>query len=262
MKIINKKSVLLTLISYTTILLNSYSCARTVSNPNQNKVLQFSFKVKGTLAIRPDITYYLVLYAPKADNATLTLDPNIGPRMNGPDITINNGSNFLEGRLPFIGKIQGDLDSKWTDFFFLTSVNGVASVGRGRIDANGKPIIDTRNYVNQNTKFLQSVAGKNDTYQIEFFLNSLNNAQSNTKTINGILGVSESIDSGLGNVYDSWKNNIPFVIDVVSQSPATQDDLNPSLVLRRLPNRPILEVPLGINPDDINIERFNSRVAE
>ena len=254
-----KKNLLLVFISSLTILSASYSCARTVSNPNQNKVLQFSFQVKGKIAIRSDITYYFVLYAPKADNDALTLDPAIGPRMNAPDLT--KGSSFLEGRLPFIGKIQGDLDSKWTDFFFLTGVNGNPTVGRGRIDSSGNPVIDNRNYVNQNTRFLTSQNGKNDTYQIEFFLSSLNGGQSNTNTINAILGVSESIDTGTGNIFDSWKNNVPFSIDVKSTSPATQDDTL-DLVLRRLPLRAIPQIPLGLNPDDINIVKFNSRVAE
>ena len=260
MKIKNKRNILLTLMSFITVSSASYSCAKTVSNPNQNKVLQFSFQVKGTLAIREDITYYFVINAPRADNDALTLDPNIGPRMNAPDLT--KGSSFLEGRLPFIGKIQGDIDSRWTDFFYLTGVNGVPTVGRGRIDTTGNPVIYDRNYINQNTKFLPSTSGRNDTFQIEFFLSNLNSGQSNTNTINANLGVSENIDSGTGNVYESWRNNTPFSIDVKSNSPSTQEDTNASIVLRRLPLRPDPQLPLGLNPDDVNIVKYNARVTE
>lgn len=241
-----------------------FSCAKTVTNPNQNTVLRFTFKVKGTLAIREDITYYFVMYAPANDpNTTAIFDPTIGPRINSPDLA--KGSSFLEGRLPFTGQLQGDLESKWTDFFYLTGSNGRTVIGRGRKDATGNPVIYDRNYINQNTIPVTNSSGKINGYQIEFFLTTLNglsNPNTSPTSITANLGVSENIDSGNGNVYESWKNNTPFTIAVNSESQDTQVDITNDLVLRRLPLRPVPTIPLGLNADDINIVEYNTRVTK
>ncbi len=255
-----KKKLLSTLASLLILSLGS-NCAKTVTNPNQNVVLRFTFKVKGTLAIRDDITYYFVMNAP-ATSSTSTFDSTIGPRINAPDLT--KGSTFLEGRLPFTGRIQGDLESFWTDFFYLTGSNGKIVIGRGRKDSTGNPVIYDRNYISPNTIPL-SQNNKVNGYQIEFFLTSLNGLK-DTKTsptkITANLAVSESIDDGQGNVYEDWKNNTPFEIDLTSESQNTQVDTRSDLVLRRLPLRPIPTVPIGINPDDINITEYNVRIAK
>ncbi|GIW22192.1 MAG: hypothetical protein KatS3mg068_1199 [Candidatus Sericytochromatia bacterium] len=106
---------LLTLFLVFLILINT-NCARTATSVNANKVMQFIFRTKADLVLnRSDITYYVIFYAPESTIPNQTLDPNVGPRVNAPDIT--RGIEFLEGRLPFIGQLPGDIKSEWTDFF-------------------------------------------------------------------------------------------------------------------------------------------------
>lgn len=237
------------------------SCAKTATGANQDKVIQFTFRVKGNMILnRNDITYYLALYAPKVDNPLSTpLDPNIGPRVNCPDLA--RGSQFLEGRLPFIGQLPGDQPSKWTDFFYITSDGIRTIVGRGRPDTAGNPLIYDRNYANVNTKAVAGSNGFINGYQIEFSIRDLNNGQvANSTGLTGNLAVSESIDTGTGAVFDNWKGNIPFSLSLTTESQQYQQDINPNLVLRKIPDRPDPILPPGVNPDDVNIVEFSARV--
>lgn len=256
-----KKKLLPVITSALVILLGS-NCAKTVTNPNQNVVLRFIFKVKGSLAIRNDITYFFVMNAPATNTAVF--DPTVGPRINAPDLT--KGSTFLEGRLPFIGRVAGDLESFWTDFFYLTgTADGKVIIGRGRKDSTGNPVIYERNYISPNTIPVYNQSSRINGYQIEFFLSSLNglvNPNTSPKTITANLAVSESIDNGNGNIFDSWKNNSPFPIDLTSESQDTQVDTTSNLVLRRLPLRPIPTLPAGVNSDDLNISEYIVRIAK
>lgn len=255
------KKKLLSILASVLVLSLSANCAKTVTNPNQNVVLRFIFKVKGTLAIRNDITYYFVINAPATNTAVF--DPTIGPRINAPDLT--KGSTFLEGRLPFTGRVAGDLESFWTDFFYLTGSDGKIVIGRGRKDTTGNPVIYERNYISPNTIPLYNQSNRINGYQIEFFLSSLDgltNPNTTPRSITANLAVSESIDNGNGNVFDSWKNNTPFSIDITSESQDTQVDTTPNLVLRRLPLRPIPQIPVGVVEDDLNITEYIVRIAK
>jgi hypothetical protein len=253
--------ILSSLLTLTIIAFSSFNCARNATGEVQDKVIQFTFKVKGNMILnRSDITYYLVLYAPKIENPSATpLDPNTGPRVNGPDLT--RGSQFLEGRLPFIGQLPGDQPSKWTDFFYITFDGTKTVVGRGRPDAAGNPLIYDRSYANVNTKPVTGNTGNTNGYQIEFSIRDLNNGTVNNATrINGNLATSESIDNGNGTVFDNWKGNIPFAISLTTETQQSQQDINPNIVLRKIPSRPDPSLPLNVNADDVNIVEFTARV--
>lgn len=247
------------------------SCARTATSPDINKVIQFSFKVKGKLPInRNDITYYIIFNAP-VTTADKPFDSNQGPRVNGPDI--NKSTQFLESRIPFIFKFPGDIDSFWTDFFFIRSVNGKMTIGRGKKDSNGNPVIYDRNYANQNTGLIDrngnivdpskvdvsTIAG----YKTEFFISDLNDGKFNGNSVTVNLASSDSIDNGIGVIYDSWKNNTPFTISLTSlNSPQNQIDSNTSLVLRKILDRPLPVVPSGVNDDELNIIECTAIVTQ
>ena len=124
------KKILYRLILSITVLSLTFACARTATDQIQNKVMQFIFKVKGKMLLNnSNITYYVILYAPQKD-PDIPFDTRIGPRVNAPDLT--KGTQLLEGRLPFVGQLPGDEESKWTDFFYITSSAGETVVGRGR----------------------------------------------------------------------------------------------------------------------------------
>jgi len=239
------------------------SCARKATDPNQNKVMQFSFRVKDQIILdRNDLTYYVLFYAPKTDDENFVLNPNDGPRINAPDLT--KGVELLEGRLPFVGQLPGDQESKWTDFFFITASGGKTIIGRGRKDEKGNPVIYDRNYVNQNTKPLTDTNGKVNGFQIEFFINSLNNGQnnSNTKTITVNLASGDSIDNGFGMIYDNWRNNTPFSLSLISEVQQTEQDINSAIVMRKVVGRPDPALPAAISPDNVNIVEYMARVTE
>jgi hypothetical protein len=223
--------------------------------------MQFIFKTKGNLILnRSDITYYIIFNAPESTTPNQPLDPNKGPRVNAPDIT--RGIEFLEGRLPFIGQLPGDIKSDWTDFFYITAVNGKTTVGRGRKDNLGNPIIYDRNYANQNTKPISDPSGLNNAFQIEFFLSDLNNGKSNTTNINANIAVSDSIENGTGKIYDYWLGNIPFSISLNSTSQQSRQDNTPNLILKKIPNRPDPIIPPDINQDSLNIIEYIARVTQ
>jgi hypothetical protein len=265
MNVIKKLFKVAICISVITASFSPFSCARTATTPVVNKVMQFAFRVKGNLVLnREDITYYLILYAPRQSTP---LDTNLGPRINSPDIT--KSQQFLEGRLPFIYQLPGDQPSKWTDFFYITYENGKTVVGRGRLRGNNPEIYD-RNYINPNTKPLNGPSGNVNGYQIEFLVCELNNGDceqgttqdQDLKTITGNLASSDGINNGFGFIYDSWLNNSPFAISVNNESPQSQQDFNTNLVLRKIPNRPDPVVPNGVNPDDLNITEFTARITK
>jgi hypothetical protein len=249
------------ILSLTFLFALNTNCARTATSINANKVMQFIFKTKGSLILdRSDITYYVIFYAPEHTTPNQPLDPNIGPRVNAPDIT--RGIEFLEGRLPFIGQLPGDIKSEWTDFFYITAVNGKTVVGRGKKDNLGNPIIYDRNYANQNTKPITDPNGLKNGFQIEFFLSDLNNGKNNTSTINGNIAVSDSIENGTGKIYDYWLGNIPFSISLNSTSQQSRQDNTQNIILRKVPNRPEPTIPNDINQDSLNIVEYIARVTQ
>jgi len=243
--------------------LSLFSCANTATSPTQNRVMQFSFNVQGSMILnRTDVTYYVVFYAPTVVDSSIPLDSNVGPRINAPNITV--AREILEGRLPFVYQLPGDQETKWTDFFYITGKpDGInTEIGRGRLQANGTPIIYDRNYANSNTKpLVDSTTGKTNGYQIEFLLSDLNNGQgtnSNNITVN--MATSDSVDNGYGMIFDSWKGNIPFSISLDSETLQTEQDVNAALVMKKVTSKPDPVLP-GVNIDDVNIVKYTARIA-
>ncbi len=260
-KYMNKIFKTVICLSVIIVSVSPFSCARTATTPVINKGMQFSFRVKGNLILdREDITYYIIFYVPRKNDPVET---NLGPRVNAPDIT--KSAQFLEGRLPFIYQLPGDQPSKWTDFFSITSVNGKPTIARGRLRGNN-PEIWEPNYNNPGNIELKGANGKTNGYQLEFLLCELNNGDceneniqgKDLKTITGNLSSSNNI----GSIYDSWLNNQPFSISVTNDSPQSQQDFSPTLVLRKVPNRPDPVIPAGVNPDDLNITELTARIVQ
>lgn len=231
------------------------SCARTVTPKNQDKNLNITFKVKGTMRLdNPNLTYYVLFYAPNVINES-QFNPDEGPRMNAPDLTKTNIE--LEGRLPFIGKLPADRVSKCTDFYYITQFNSRTIVGRGKVDSDkdGNPIsasIYDRNYNNAQTK-----PDGNNGYTIQIPVSDLNaGAGTNAKRMTVSFGVGDNIEiGGQGYVFDNWRNNTPLTIDLDKNIQDTLNDTSDP-VMRQIifPNRNITPVlPAGVFIEDVNI---------
>lgn len=227
------------------------ACAYTAPNApgSGRKALIFRMDVEGTYqATNPNLTYYIVFNAPKEPPT----DVLVGPRFNGPDIS--KAKDFIEGRLPFIYRLPNDLPSIWTDFYFFAGTpDGRGRVGRGTIREN-LPVIIDENYA-QNQWALQN-NGK--TLQLTIFLDQLSVNQDPAK-IGVSLGTGDSVSSGYGMIYDRWKNNVPFQLDV---SPTQQRDLDISPATPiSVPNRPLTQLPPGVPLTDVNIVGWEARLG-
>lgn len=239
------------------------SCARTVTPKNQDKNLNITFKVKGTMRLdNPNVTYYVLLYAPNVINES-QFNPDDGPRMNAPDLTKTNIE--LEGRLPFMGKLPADRVSKCTDFYYITQFNSRTIVGRGKVDSDkeGNPTKATiydRNYNNPQTK-----PEGNNAYTLQIPISDLNaGAGTNAKRITVSFGVGDNIEiGGQGYVFDNWRNNTPLTIDLDKSIQDTlNDDSNPVMRQIIFPNRNITPVlPSGVFMDDVNISSVTYNVS-
>lgn len=239
------------------------SCARTVTPKNQDKNLNITFKVKGTMRLdNPNVTYYVLLYAPNVINES-QFNPDDGPRMNAPDLTKTNIE--LEGRLPFMGKLPADRVSKCTDFYYITQFNSRTIVGRGKVDSDkeGNPTKATiydRNYNNPQTK-----PEGNNAYTLQIPISDLNaGAGTNAKRITVSFGVGDNIEiGGQGYVFDNWRNNTPLTIDLDKSIQDTlNDDSNPVMRQIIFPNRNITPVlPSGVFMDDVNINSVTYNVS-
>lgn len=235
----------------------AFGCARTVTQKLDSKLVRIKFKVNGQIKSSPDLTYYVVFYAPKVDNAEGSFDTSKGPRINGADIKLG-GTSVYEGRVPFTGQFPSDIQSDWTDFFYITGgIDSKLKVGKGIKDASYRISISTKDYINYNTMKI----GDN-TFQLEFNLSDLNNSQAlKLKNISCNIGVSNSIENGNGSVFDYWVGNAPFLINLEQNNSFTLVKTQAPIMKKNidLPD-PIL--PSGISLDDVNITNIDINVTK
>lgn len=237
-------------------------CARNVTgvNAKATTLVLFKFSVQGKLALNnPNITYYIVLNAPE-DVPGQTLDPTTnGPRFNGPSLDVP--STILKGRLPFIGLLPGDIESKWTDFYYIQgSASGTPVVGRGIRQADGTPLVRLSNY--PSTYWMR--LNDDSTFQIYLKFEDLFDNPANkpaNMTVN--LGVGDNIDLGQGYVFDTWRANIPFAIKTeVNTTPQAEQDPSTLLNSRQIPGRPLPQLPAGVDQSSVNITGYEYTVRQ
>jgi hypothetical protein len=239
-------------------------CANKVTRGTASfqKQIVFEFTVRGNLALsNPNVTYYIGINAP-ADKKDLEIDPaSLGPRMNGP--ALNFGPQILTGRVPFTGLIPGDVESKWTNFYYLKgSSDGKGTVGFGRLSSdNTTPEIIQRNYPINNLWRVKSPS----TFEVQIRLADLACGTENVpKNLVFNLATGDNIDEGgQGFVYDYWRNNLPFAIQTTEiNSPRQDQDTNTQLIMRQIPGKPLPQLPPGVNPDDVNILSYTYRIIQ
>lgn len=237
------------------------ACARTAIRPGvtASRRVQFQLSVQGQFALnREDVTYYIVINAPD-EQKDVTLDPATqGPRMNG--TSLNDPPTFLIGRLPFTGKLPGDVDSIWTDFYYIRgSADGNGVVGRAIRRPDGTPEIVQPNY----PAALWRVITPN-TIEIQMVFSDLfAKPDQLPKNIVLNLGTSDSIDTGQGYLFDRWRSNIPFSIDTAANNTQIQDqDADQQLIMRQIPGKFIPQLPSGVNAADVNIVGYQYKVIE
>lgn len=231
------------------------SCANKVRDVSFfSKQLVFQFTVAGKLALNSEnVCYYIIINAPAA--AGTSLDPGTnGPRVNGP--SLNASPLFLEGRLPFTGKIAGDIDSKWTDFYYLVgNPTGKGVMGRGRHLSNGSPEITQRNYPDSLWRKIDD-----SSFEVRIQFADLTSATATPKNLIFHMATSDNPDTGQGYVFDWWRSNIPFSIPVDNRSPFEDRDQNPQLILRQIPGKPLPQLPAGVNANDVNISAYRYQI--
>lgn len=250
------------------VTLLSAGCARNAtgcspSNPNSpgcaaaTPRIIFQFSTQAAMALsNPNVTYYIVLNAP--DTKDLTVDPATnGPRINGPSLDFP--ATALQGRLPFIGLLPGDIASVWTDFYYIQgSTTGTPVVRRGEL-VNGVPQINQINIPSTLWRRLNN----DTTFELQLLLTDFLKDATNLKPRNIAvnLAVSDNIDTGQGLVYDTWLANLPFSISTdLSTTPNKQQDLNNQLNIRQIPGRPPTTLPTGIDPGSLNIVGYEYTV--
>ncbi|PKL79617.1 MAG: hypothetical protein CVV27_01555 [Candidatus Melainabacteria bacterium HGW-Melainabacteria-1] len=233
---------------------NSEACR----NQRDTRIV-FQFSVQGRLALnREDVTYYIVLNAPD-DQKDVSLDPATqGPRING--TSLNDPPTFLNGRLPFTGLLPGDVESRWTDFYFLRgTADGRGAFGRGIRRADGTPEIVLQNYSEALWKKLSDSSVEIQIQLRDIFADPANIPRN--VVVN--LASSDSIDTGQGFLFDWWRSNIPFSIETAPRNTQIQDqDPNPQLIMRPVPGKFAPQLPNGVNPADVNILSYEYRVLQ
>lgn len=220
--------------------------------------IMFQFSVLGNIQLnRQDVTYYIVLNAPDGQTGATLDAATQGPRINGP--SLNDNPINLNGRLPFTGLLPGDVESQWTDFYFLQgSADGRGVVGRGVRRADGTPEIVQRNYAQA---FWRSVSANTVEIQMLFSDIFTNPAEVPTNiTVN--LATSDNIDQpGQGYVFDWWLSNIPFSISTTpNNTDISNRDPNNQLIKRVINTKPFPTIPQGVNEADLNIVSYQYRV--
>lgn len=245
------------------LLLIVSGCARTVARSGLEPSIRlvFQFSVQGRLALnRQDVTYYIVINAPDGQKDQ-TIDPATqGPRVNGP--SLNFTPDVLQGRLPFMGLIQGDVTSVWTDFYFITSDGTRPVIGRGRRIENGTPEgvpeIILRNYPEALWRKIND-----QTLEVQIVLNDLFDIKAMPRNIVVNLASSDSIDTGQGFVYDYWRSNIPFAVRTeINPTIFRETDTNSQLIMRPIPNKQLPQLPQGVAEGDVNITSYEYRVQQ
>jgi len=234
-------------------------CARTVRDLSAlSRRIVFQFSVQGEFPLNnPNITYYIVLNAP--EEAGRTLDPATeGPRING--TSLNDPPTFLLGRLPFTGLLPGDVESRWTHFYYFRgSSNGQGVVGRGVRRTDGTPEIVQPNYAEALWRKVSP-----STIEIQILFSDLfSGSDSFPNNVVIHLASSDNIDTGQGFVYDWWRSNIPFAVDTVANNTPIEDqDPNPEIIMRQVPGKPFPQLPPGVDPNAVNIISYQYRVLE
>ena len=238
------------------------SCAHTAEKgTNKSRTLIFNYKIKGNFALsNPGVTYYVIIYSPLLP-ANTPLDTSKGPRVNGPILT--KGSEFLEGRLPFTGLLTNDMESLWTDFFYLTGTpDGRGQVGRGKIQ-NNAPVIYDRTYPAEMWSVTENI------FKLKINLNDLasqqNIASKDRKIPEKItmnLATGDNIDSGSGMLFDRWKANIPFALSTTSGMSERDEDITANLVMLVMPTRPYPQIPAGVNSADVDISGYETFIPQ
>ncbi|HEY9842872.1 MAG: hypothetical protein ACAI44_00635 [Candidatus Sericytochromatia bacterium] len=222
---------------------------------NSTRVI-FKFSVQGKLALNnPNVTYYIVINAPD-DQPKQTLDPATqGPRINGPSLDFP--PSIIQGRLPFIGLLPGDVESKWTDFYFLSG----GTLGSGIRRPDGTPEIVQRNIPQSLWKLIDD-----STVEIQldfkdiFADQTLANIPANI-VVN--LATSDNIDNGQGFVYDHWRANLPFqILTAPNNTPQRDTDTNNQLIMRQIPGKVLPQLPQGVDGTAVNIVSYEYRVVQ
>ncbi|PIQ26690.1 hypothetical protein COW36_00975 [bacterium (Candidatus Blackallbacteria) CG17_big_fil_post_rev_8_21_14_2_50_48_46] len=241
------------------LLLNG--CANKVRDiANFNKRVVFQFFVQGKLALNNEnVTYYILINAPSGKK-DVPLNPSTnGPRVNAP--SLNDGPQFLAGRLPFIGQLPGDIASEWTDFYYLQgTADGQGTMGRGRFNnATKAPEIIQRNYPINNLWSKKT----DSSFEVQILVNDLTSGTDTPGNLVFNLATSDSIDTGQGYVYDYWRSNIPFSVQTKTINSQIQDqDPNGQIIMRQIPGKPLPQLPIGVNQADVNIVSYNYRIIQ
>lgn len=233
-------------------MLSVSSCAKTVTNfAAAGKTIVFQFSVKGAFLLNnPNITYYIVLNVPQEKDAQIEVTTD-GPRINGP---ANNDTNALPtGRLPFLGQLPQDIESKWTHFYYIQGTpDGAGNVGIGEKRENGVAFTE----LNYNKSFWKRV--NNSTFELQILFGNLFGTKV-PKNIAVNLATSDNIETGNGFVYDSWRLNVPFSIETANQVLFQDQDPGVGLVMRDLSifNKPLPQLPAGVSADSVDITSYS-----
>lgn len=253
------------------LILMNIGCANKVERLSKGgRELLFQFTVRGQLALNnPNITYYVVFYAP-TDKAKTTLNATLtGPRVNGPNINLS--TNDLAGRLPFTGLFPGDIASQWTHFFYIQgSSTGTPQVGYGQTtdDQASAQVTTLAQIVQPNYPATFWSKLSESTFQLRIPLQEIGLTDANIpNNIPANLAVSQNLtnaNGGDGYVYDYWLNNTPFSISTeANNSPFVQPDNTPNIAFdptEQLINRNLPALPLNVNQADLDFIEYQYRV--
>lgn len=253
------------------LLLLTLSCANKVDRLSAGgRELLFQFTVRGTLALNnPNVTYYVVFYAPNTQAGTTLNETLTGPRVNGPNFNLS--TNDLAGRLPFTGILPGDIVSRWTHFFYIQgSTTGTPQVGYGQTsdDQATNQVTTLAQIVQPNYPATFWSKLSDSTFQLRIPLQEIGLTDENMpNNIPANLAVSQNLTSanvGNGYVYDYWLNNTPFSISTeANNSPFVQPDNTPNIAfdpLEQLINRNPPALPLNVNTADLDFIEYQYRV--
>lgn len=253
------------------LLLLSLGCANKVDRLSASgRELLFQFTVRGKLALNnPNVTYYVVFYAPNTQAGTTLNETLTGPRVNGPNFNLS--TNDLAGRLPFTGILPGDIVSRWTHFFYIQgSSTGTPQVGYGQTtdDQATNQVTTLAQIVQPNypASFWSKLS--DSTFQLRIPLQEIGLTDENMpNNIPTNLAVSQNLTSanvGEGYVYDYWLNNTPFSISTeANNSPFVQPDNTPNIAFdptEQLINRNPPALPLNVNAADLDFIEYQYRV--
>ena len=253
------------------LLLAQVGCANKVERLSSGgRELLFQFTVRGTLALNnPNVSYYVVFYAPTTSAGTTINETLTGPRINGPNVNLS--TQDLAGRLPFTGQLPGDIISQWTHFFYIQgSTTGTPQVGYGQTtdDQAAEQVTTLAQIVQPNYPATFWSKLSDSTLQLRIPLQEIGLTEDNMpNNIPTNLAVSQNLTTaGVGNgyVYDYWLNNTPFSISTeANNSPFVQPDNTPNIAFdptEQLINRNPPALPLNVNQADLDIIEYQYRV--